>query len=311
MKPRYHAPIKFSTSDESDYDYDYSYEDEDPTNEKVIEKKSPPEPIHISSPHRGIRSNILRPIPKMKSPNNGIQRPQTSESMINIENNISQNDKNTQNIETFLNEEHFYTIEMKRFKSLFGSPHKRFLMANQNQLIFDLSIKSKDKLIKLPNKQHLEISKGHTEFSLKSEEQFQKELMKIDFYPPHENDECKRITVVRFNNMKNISFPRKLVSLTSLDDDNFKGHYHVPSIRNTALVVQGTKTPVLSILELEKDRIEIRTNLNIEKEIIFALAITAFLGKNCTEKTSLIQGIKSFSITSSIRPMLGHDKILL
>ena len=73
-------------------------------------------------------------------------------------------------------------------------------------MIFDLSIKSKDKLIKLPNKQHLEISKGHTEFSLKSEEQFQKELMKIDFYPPHENDECKRITVVRFNNMKNISF---------------------------------------------------------------------------------------------------------
>ena len=57
----------------------------------------------------------------MKSPNNGIQRPQTSESMINIENNISQNDKNTQNIETFLNEEHFYTIEMKRFKSLFVS----------------------------------------------------------------------------------------------------------------------------------------------------------------------------------------------
>ena len=206
-------------------------------------------------------------------------------------------------------EEQFYTIEMKRFKSFFGSAHKRFLMVQQNQLIYDLTIKSKDKLIKLPNKQHLEISKGRTEFSLKSDQQFQKELMKINFCPPLDGQNCKRRTILRFVNMKNISLPRKIVSITNPDDDNFNSHFHIPSVRNTVFVVEGFKTPVLSINELEKNRIEIRTILNIEKDIIFAIAITSFQGKDCSEKNSLIRGIKGFSLSPSL--LINHENMVI
>lgn len=326
MKRRFQVPLNFST-DDSEYDYDYSYEEDNSSVNETAPKiplasihpipphlpNNRPAPIHPTPPHRDARSNMLRPIPKFK-PNNSITRPQTSESTLNSQkntDNTSHSEKNIIEQDPAFIDERFYIVEMKRFKSLFGSVHKRFLMSEHNQLIYDLTIKSKNKSIKLPNKHHLEISRGHTEFDLKSDEKFQKEVMKVSFYEPYENYECKRRTEVRFFNVKNFSLPRKLTSLGTLDDEKLKGHYHISSTRNTVLVAQNSKTPVFSILELEKDRVEIRTILNIDKEIIFALALASFLGKDCSGKTSLIQSLQGIPISPTLRPIMTHEKVII
>lgn len=314
MNHHFHIPLNFSSSDDDYYEYDYSYEgDDDQTQEKTDNHSSKEkekisvkqEPLHIVVPPREVRSDLLRPIPRKMVPNKSIPRPLTPESSKNssLVESPSQNEKNIPNTEKAFVEERFFTIEMKRYKSFFGKNRKRFIMIDQNQIIYDLSIKSKEKIVKLPNKQHLEISKGYTEFSLKSDEKFQKELMRVTYSYPHERDECKRRTFIRFINMKNISLPSKLTSLPNLNDENFKGHYHIPSIRNAALVPQGSNTPVLSILELDKDRIEVRTNLNIDKDVIFTIGLTSFLCKIALEKNSIFSNLKSFSLSSTLRPI--------
>ncbi|OHT05083.1 hypothetical protein TRFO_06087 [Tritrichomonas foetus] len=276
MSAPFHFQIVFtsSSSDESD-------------SEQEIELK--PAIVPKVLPPRQIRSSNHRPCRKMV--NSLPQRPKTSDNSKSCDN----NNPSLINCESpqiciqncfeihepeFIKEKS-YIIEMKNYKSLFESTSKRFIMIdNRKFMVYDLTIQSKDKTIELPNNKIMEISSSRTEFKIKTKEEYKKELMRINFHAPYdEDDECKRRTSIYLTPSVYQNMPSKLISLRKANHDTFNGHFFINSIKNAGFVIEGSKKCVFSILEIRKRRIEIHTTLNLEQDLIFALGIASFLGK--------------------------------
>ena len=101
--------------------------------------------------------------------------------------------------------------------------------------------------------------------------------MVIKFTIPKDQYDSSRKIHITF--LAKTSVPSPLISLPITSIAGYEGRYMIYSIKNSIIVDEKTRTPIITIRKTGSDELEIDTHFDLLPLCLFGLGIASFLGK--------------------------------